>query len=409
MIDLKILKQGIETLAEEKKLPLDKIKIAIEKAFASAYQKEYGEKGQIIKCDIDFDNSTIEFRQIKTVVSKDTVRMENETTEESKEEFKKEDFNNDIPKYNEERHVLIEDAKLFKKDIELGEEISFPLDMKDDFGRIALQNAKQGLGAAIKEAERAELVSMFEDKIETIVYGNIERVERGNVLVDIGKATAILPSSEQIKGEMYTAGNRIKAYFYKIEDSGKGLSIRLSRTHPNFLKELLIAESPELQDGSIEIVAIAREAGDRSKIAIKSNDPKIDPVGSCVGQRGTRINSISNELCGERIDIILWNENIENFIRESISPAQAKSLTIDEEEKVAYITVSPESLSLAIGKRGQNVRLAAKLTGYRLDIKSDEVIADEENNKDNNEDSNKEDTSSEIPKAGDLDMIDDTL
>lgn len=367
MIDLKMLKQGLETLAEEKKLPIEKIRVAMEKAMAAAYQKEYGEKGQIIKCDIDFENGTMEFRQIKTVVSPETVRLDDEILGDDN------DPRRDIQRYNEERHVMIEDAKLFKKDIAIGEELSFPLDMKEDFGRIALQNAKQGLGAAIKEAEREELMSIFADKIDTVIYGNIERIERGNVFVDLGKATGILPTTEQIPYERYTPGSRIKVYFYKIESSIRGLSIRLSRTHPNLLKELLISESPELQDGTVEIVAIAREAGERSKIAIKTNDTKIDPIGACVGQRGTRINSISNELHGEKIDIILWNDNLEKYIKESISPAEAKTIRIDQDEKVAYITVSPESLSLAIGKRGQNVRLAAKLTGYRIDVKAEDI------------------------------------
>lgn len=373
MIDLKILKQGLETLAEEKRLPIAKIKIAMERAMAAAYQKEYGEKGQIIKCDMDFDEGTMEFRQIKIVVSPETVRM-------SDEELSEDDPKKAMPKYNEEKHIMIESAKLFKKNVELGEEISFLLDMKDEFGRIALQNAKQTIGAAIKEAEREETSLLFQDKINTIIYGNIERVERGNVFVDLGKATGILSAEEQIWGERYIPGNRIKAYFYKLEESPRGLSIRLSRTHPDFLKELFLAESPEMQDGVVEIVAVAREAGSRSKIAIKTNDNKVDPVGACVGQRGTRVNGISHELNGEKIDIILWKENLEEFIKESISPAEAESITIDEENKQAYIKVNEESLSLAIGKRGQNVRLAAKLTGYKIDIDIEGSTHNDSNN-----------------------------
>lgn len=365
MIDLKLMKQGLEALAEEKRLPIEKIETAMERAMAAAYQKEYGERGQIIKCNIDFDNGAMEFRQVKIVVSGDTVRL-------TDEDLKDDDPKKAMPRYNEEKHIMIEDAKLFKKNVELGEEIAFPLDMKDEFGRIALQNAKQAIGQAIKEAEREETAALFEDKLNTIVYGNIERIERGNVFIDLGKATGILPLDEQIRGERYTPGSKIKTYFYKLEDSPRGLSIRLSRTHPDFLKELFISESPEMQDGIVEIVAIAREAGARSKIAIKTSDAKVDPVGACVGQRGTRVNSISNELNGEKIDIILWNENIESFIKESISPAEAKNITIDEENKQAHITVSPDSLSLAIGKRGQNVRLAAKLTGYKIDINTEE-------------------------------------
>ena len=372
MLDLKILKQAIDILAEEKKLEKEKVKEAVQRALSAAYQKEYGERGQIIKCEIDFDNNTIEWRQVKIVVDDTTIRKE-------EEEMADNDPRMELPKYNEEKHIMINDAKLFKNNVELGEEISFSLDSKADFGRIALQNAKQAITGAIKDIEREETLNQFEDRLDTIVYGTVERMDNNNAFIDLGPATAIMPRDEQIRGERLMPGSKIKAYMYSLEDTPRGLSIRLSRTHPQFLAELLKAESSEIQDGIVEIVSVAREPGSRSKIAVKSNDDKIDAVGTCVGQRGTRINGISNELKGERIDIIVWSENTEEYIKKAISPAETISVTINEEEKTADITVSPSEQSLAIGKRGQNVRLAAKLTGYKLNIIAGENIITEDN------------------------------
>ena len=372
MLDLKILKQAIDTLGEEKRLDKNKVKEAVERSFSAAYQKEYGQRGQIIKCNIDFENNNIDFKQIKIVVDNNTVRMEDEEVRDNDPRFS-------LPKYNEERHIMIDDAKLFKNNIELGEEISFDLDGKYDFGRIALQNAKQAIVGAIKDIEREEILNQFEDKLDSIVYGSVERVDNYNAFIDIGPATAIMPREEQINGERLSPGAKVKAYMYSLEDTPRGLSIKLSRTHPKFLEELLKAECIEIQDGIVEIVSVAREPGSRSKIAARSNDDKVDPVGTCVGQRGTRINGISNELRGERIDIIVWDENVEEYIKRSISPAKTISVEINQEEKSADIKVSPQELSLAIGKRGQNVRLAARLTGYKLNIIAGEEIVTDDN------------------------------
>lgn len=381
MIDLKLLKQGLEELTVERRIPMEAVTAAMERALAAAYQKEYGEKGQIIKCSINFNDGSMDFTQNKIVVDESTVREEDEG------DFEDNNPRALLPKYNEERHILIGTARLLKKNAELGEEISFPLEDKGEFGRIALGAAKQVIMQAVREAEREVVAGEFADKMHTIVSGVVERVEGGVTLVEIGKTSAMLPYEEQIPGERLSPGSRIRAYLVNIEDGLRGLSVRLSRTHPEFLIELFKLESSEIEEGLVEIVKVAREPGSRSKIAVKSNDEKIDPVGACVGQRGSRINAITDELHGERIDIILYDENVSEFIKKALSPAKPIRVSVNEEERKASVIVLPEEQSLAIGKGGQNVRLAARLTGYRLDISTDENAHDsaEDNSQDETE------------------------
>ncbi len=382
MIDLKMLKTGLEQLTEDRKISFDKVKVAAERALAAAYQKEYGKKGQIIRCKIDFNTGEMEFEQVKMVVDMDTVRMVDETEDANtaqKEvrrdhtliQVNEEEEEEALPRYNEEKHIMIDTAKLFKSNVVLGEDIAFPLESKDDFGRIAAQSAKQVIVQALREAEHESVVEEFSDRANQIVTGVIQRVERGIAFVDLGRATAIMPPEEQIAGERYTPGSRIRAYLYSMENDNRGLSLRLSRTHPKFLIELFKVESSEINEGVVEIVQVAREPGSRSKIAVKSNDQRVDPIGACVGQRGTRVNAITNELHGEKIDIIEWSDDLEEFITRSISPAHALSVTLNMDEKRAAILVDVDEQSLAIGRGGQNVRLAAKLTGWKIDISND--------------------------------------
>ena len=266
---------------------------------------------------------------------------------------------------------------MLKKNVILGEEIVFPLDNQDDFGRIAAQTAKQVIVQKLREAERESIVGEFTDKENTIVSGVVQRVERGTVFIDLGRTTAVLPYEEQITQERLRPGERIRAYLFSIEEGFRGLSIRLSRSHPKFLIELFKNESQEIAQGVVEIVAVAREPGSRSKIAVKSNDERIDPIGACVGQRGVRVSAITEELSGEKIDVIEWSDDARRFIATALSPAKVISIDLDENEKKALVTVSREEQSLAIGKGGQNVRLAAKLTGWKIDIVSNgEMIAE---------------------------------
>ena len=379
MLDIKALKIALEQLEQEKKIGHEKVVDAVEKSLAAAYQKEYGKRGQIVHCHINFDTGETTFEQVKIVVDETTVRMPVEGEEEVYEPVVREEESIEglLPRYNEERHILLSSAKLLKKNADLGEEIVFPLENQDDFGRIAAQTAKQVIVQKIREAERESIVGEFTDKENTIVSGTMQRLERGTAFIDLGRTTAILPFEEQIPSERLRPGERVRAYLFSIEEGFRGLSIRLSRTHPKFLIELFKNESAEIAQGIVEIVAVAREPGSRSKIAVKSNDERVDPIGACVGQRGVRVSAITDELSGEKIDVIEWSADARRFIATALSPAKALSIELHDEEKKAIVTVSREEQSLAIGKGGQNVRLAAKLTGWKIDIISNgEMIAE---------------------------------
>ncbi len=386
MLDIKALKVALEQLEQEKKIAHEKVVDAVEKSLAAAYQKEYGKRGQIVRCHINFDTGETNFEQVKIVVDESTVRMPVEGEEEvqaapvseyMQAKESEENVEGLLPRYNEERHILLSSAKLLKKNAELDEEIVFPLDNQDDFGRIAAQTAKQVIVQKLREAERESIVGEFTDKENTIVSGVVQRVERGSVFVDLGRTTAILPYEEQIQSERLRPGERIRAYLFSIEEGFRGLSIRLSRSHPKFLIELFKNESQEIAQGVVEIVAVAREPGSRSKIAVKSNDERVDPIGACVGQRGVRVSAITEELSGEKIDVIEWSSDARRFIATALSPAKAVSIELNETEKKAVVTVSRDEQSLAIGKGGQNVRLAAKLTGWKIDIVSGgEMVAE---------------------------------
>ncbi len=393
MIDLKVINSVIEQMEQERGIPKEKMLEAIEMALATAYKKEYGKRGQIIKAKVDLASGKMEFAQIKTVVDKDSVVIREEKEDKDAEErFKrtrkieeeKVELNADGEKivyYNPEHHIFIEDAKRIKKDAKVGDELVFPLEEKSDYGRIAAQTAKQVIVQKIREAEKVSVFNEYGEKEGAIVTGIVQRLERGNLFVDMGRATAILPFEEQIPGEKFKPGERIRGYLYRVEETPKGIFLRLSRSHPKFLEELFRAESPELGTGVIEIKSIAREAGSRSKIAVASKDEHIDPVGSLVGQRGVRVSTVMSELGGEKIDIIEWSADPKKFIEESLSPARILSVTVDETEKKAEVEVAADQQSLAIGKGGQNVRLAAKLTGWKIDIISVEgeyVEAEEE-------------------------------
>ncbi len=380
MIDLKVINSVIEQMEQERGVPKAKMLEAIEMALATAYKKEYGKRGQIIKAKIDLSSGKMEFVQIKTVVDKnDVVIREEKDDAEAEERFKrskrieeeKEELNEKGEKivyYNPEHHIFLEDAKRIKKDAKVGDELVFPLEEKSDYGRIAAQTAKQVIVQKIREAEKVSVFNEYGEKEGTIVTGTVQRLERGNLFVDMGRATAILPFEEQIPGEKYKPGERIRGYLYKVEETPKGIFLRLSRSHPKFLEELFRSESPELGTGIVEIKSIAREAGSRSKIAVASKDEHIDPVGSLVGQRGVRVSTVMSELGGEKIDIIEWSADPKKFIEEALSPARILSVTLNEAEKKAEVEVAADQQSLAIGKGGQNVRLAAKLTGWKIDI-----------------------------------------
>ena len=372
MLDLKTFKSALEQLEEERKIPKEKILDAIEQAMAAAYKKDYGKKGQIIRAKFDLETGKTDFFQIKIVVDESIAKLEDE--EEVRPEPDSDtgsETEDERVRFNSEHHILLDDAKKIKKGVELNDEIVFPLEAKDDYGRIAAQTAKQVIIQKIREAERTSIIDEYGTKEGEIVTGIVQKIERGNVYIDFNRATGILPAEEQIPGEYLERGARVRAYLYSVEDTPRGINLRLSRTHPKFIEKLFAAEAPEIQNGVVEIKSIAREPGARSKIAVHSNDEHIDPVGSCVGQKGTRVNTITNELRGEKIDIIPWSEDPKAFVTNALSPAKVLSIETDDAERKATVQVSDDQLSLAIGKGGQNVRLAAKLTGWKIDIKGD--------------------------------------
>jgi len=369
MLDLKTMKSALEQLEVERKIPREKIIDAIEQALAAAYKKDYGKKGQIIRAKIDIETGVMEFYQIKIAVDDTLVRMTPED-EEEEEEIAEDD---ERVRFNEEHHILIKDAKKIKSDAIPGEELIFPLESKDDYGRIAAQTAKQVIIQKIREAERGAIIDEYGTKEGEIINGFISKVERGIVYIDFNRATGIILPEEQIPGEFYHRGERIRAYLYSVEETPRGVNLKLSRTHPEFIEGLFAMEAPEIANGVVEIKSIAREAGSRSKIAVFSNDEHVDPIGSCVGQKGIRVTTVMSELNGEKIDIIPWSANPEVYISSAISPANALSIEVNENEHKATVEVANDQLSLAIGKGGQNVRLAAKLTGWRIDIKSVET------------------------------------
>ena len=368
MLDIKTFKSALEQLEEERKIPKEKILDAIEQAMAAAYKKDYGKKGQIIRAKFDLDTGKADFFQVKIVVD-ETIAKIDEGDEDDQEYLEKTD--DERVHFNPEHHIMLEDAKKIKKGVELNDEVIFPLEPKEDYGRVAAQTAKQVIIQRIREAERTSVLDEYGTKEGEIISGIVQKIERGNVYIDFNRATGVLPAEEQIPGEYFQRGQRIRAYLYSVEDTPRGINLRLSRTHPKFIEKLFTIEAPEIQNGVVEIKSIAREAGARSKIAVHSNDEHIDPVGSCVGQKGTRVNTVTQELSGEKIDIIPWSENPAEFVSNSLSPAKVLSIEINEEDHKATVEVANDQLSLAIGKGGQNVRLAAKLTGWRIDIKGD--------------------------------------
>ncbi len=372
MLDLKTFKSALEQLEQDRKIPKEKILDAIEQAMAAAYKKDYGKKGQIIRAKFDLDTGKTNFYQVKIVVDESIAILDGE-------DDSSDDESDERVHFNAEHHILLEDAKKIKKDAELNDEMIFPLEAKEDYGRIAAQTAKQVIIQKIREAERVSIIDEYGTKEGEIISGIVQKVERGNIYIDFNRATGILPAEEQIPGEFWERGRRIRAYLYSVEDTQRGINLRLSRTHPKFIEKLFMMEAPEIQNGVVEIKSIAREAGARSKIGVYSNDEHIDAVGSCVGQKGTRVNTITQELGGEKIDIIPWSADPKMFVTNALSPAKVISIEIDEKEHKAIVEVGDDQLSLAIGKGGQNVRLAAKLTGWRIDIKGDgKMVSSEE-------------------------------
>ena len=387
MVDLKALQAILEQLEETRNIPKEKLIEAIEMALSAAYKKDFGRKGQIINCRFDIETGDIEFSQIKIAVDESIAKPE--SSDETGDSSTDERF-----RFDPEKHIWLEDARRIKRNVSLEEEITFPLDTEDDFGRIAAQTAKQVIIQKIREAEKSAIMDEYADKEGEIITGIVQKVDGRSVIVDFNRATGIMPASEQVPNEFYRTGQRIRALLVAVEDSNRGVNLRLSRSHPKFIEELFKAEAPEIATGTVEIKAIAREPGSRSKIAVWSNDENIDAIGACVGQKGIRVVTVMSELGGEKVDIIPWSPDDLEFVASSLSPAKVLSIQMNDEDRTALIEVMDDQLSLAIGKGGQNVRLAAKLTGWRIDIKG---VNEPENSEEANteESASKEETENE--------------
>lgn len=354
--------QTIGQITEVKGIDKEKVLEAIQEALAAAYKREYLNRGTIVRSKFNPKTGEAEFWQIKEVVDETTARM-------PKEEGEEDEALKELSRYNPERHLLLEEARKVKADAQVGEEIVFPLPPKTEFGRIAIQAAKQAILQKLREAERESIVAEFQNKEGEIVSGLVQRIERGNVFVDLGRTTGIMFGSESIPGEHYRSQERLRFYVVAVQSDSKTPGIILSRAHPKFVSKLLALEVPEVAEGVVEIKAIAREPGSRTKIAVYSKVEGVDPVGSCVGQRGTRVMAVTNELGQEKLDIVEWSEDPEKFLGNSLSPAKVKAVEIIAGRE-ARVFVPDDQLSLGIGRGGQNVRLAAKLTGWKIDVRS---------------------------------------
>lgn len=340
--------EAFEALGRERGIAPEVLFDAIEAALTSAYHRNFS-SAQNVRVEMDRGTFAYHVYALKTVV---------------------EDVTSEITE------ISVEEARKINPAYEVGDVFEQEV-TPANFGRIAAQTAKQVVVQRIREAERGNIYDEFSSRASDILNGTVQRVENRNVYIDLGKTEALLPAAEQIEGEEYRHGDRIKAYILEVRKTSKGPQITVSRTHPGLLKRLFELEVPEIQDGIVEIKSVAREPGMRSKIAVFSREEDVDPVGACVGHKGLRVQAIVNELRNEKIDIVKWNADPAHYIANALSPAKVVSVAIKEDEKVSRVVVPDYQLSLAIGKEGQNARLAAKLTGWKIDIKSETQAADE--------------------------------
>ena len=342
-LNIKQLTLNIRTIAEEKNLPEEVVMEVIEQAIAAAWRRDNGERDQEVRSELNINDGTA-----TVYVGREVVETVGSPAHE----------------------ISLEDARKVKKDAEIGDMIEESHEVTK-FGRVAAQTAKQVVLQRLREAEREVVLAEFEDKIGTVVNGTVSRVEPRVVRVELGKATGIIPQGEQIQGEYYSPGTRLKVYIKDIERDNRGPQLILSRGNTEFVEHLFRQEVPEMETGAVEIKGIAREAGRRTKLAVASTVPGVDPVGTFVGGRGARVNAVMSEIGDqEKIDIVPFEDDVEQYIRNALSPAEVVSLEIDEKAKTAKVFVDESQQSIAIGRGGQNVRLAARLTGYELDIET---------------------------------------
>jgi N utilization substance protein A len=401
MIDIKQFMSAIKQIAEEKGIAQESVLETVEAALAAAYKRDYGKKGQIIKVTLNAETGAMDITQTHYVVegvdeegyitgalpekvTQDRIDIvdiqrqreagqaitgDHEVTAEGQVRVK----------FNPEKHMLLTDAKKQQKKAAVGDEIVATLEAKEDFGRIAAQTAKQVVIQRLREAERGAVMAEYKGKEGTLVSGVVQRREGPLVFIDLGKTNGLLPVAEQMPADHYRIGQRLRFYIVKVEDSARGPVIVLSRAHPNLVRELFRMEVPEIDSGSVAVMGIAREAGSRTKIAVASTEDGVDPIGSLVGQRGVRVQTVINDLAGEKIDIIQHDADAARYIANALSPAKILQVNLtDMDHKIALAEVADDQFSLAIGKGGQNVRLAAKITGWKIDVRSPKEVASSE-------------------------------
>lgn len=371
---------AINQICDEKGISRDVVFGTVEAALAAAYRKDYGKPNENARAKYNSKTGNFDLFDVKEVVADDA-------------EIK-----------DPRKEIILSEAKQKKKKIKVGDELITPIEPPGDYGRVAAQTAKQVIIQRIREAEREALFRAFKGREGELVNGVVQRVEGSTIFVDLGQTTGFVPPSEQVRNERYQVNQRLKVYITEVREGAKGPEIILSRTSPEIIKILFGLEVPEVNSGVVKIKIVAREAGLRSKIAVASSEREVDPIGACVGQRGSRVQAVINEINGEKIDIIEWSEDQARFVTNALAPAKVSRVQLNEKERLARVFVAPDQLSLAIGKEGQNVRLAAKLTDWKIDVKAveKEAVEKESVEKEIVEEPKAKETKIEEPKAEEI-------
>jgi N utilization substance protein A len=380
------IEQAMRQICEEKGLAYESVLEAIESALGAAYRKDFGDKMQNIEVTFDPASGGMQVYDVKTVVedidpeilekveAERQARMEAFAKQVEEARARGEDINalsieeDDGPRFNPKTEIMYSDAQVLKFGAKIGDIIRTELPILEEFGRMAAMTAKQVITQKLREAEREVIFNEFKEREGEVVVGTVQRREGRVVLVDVGRTTAVMRPEDQVEREFYRPGERMKFHIKQVALTTKGPEILVSRTTEELVKKLFEVEIPEVQDGLVDVKSVAREAGARTKVAVATQEDTVDPIGACIGQRGSRIQTIIAELGGEKIDIIEWNADPETFILNALSPAKVKEVDLDDREHTARVMVASDQLSLAIGKGGQNVRLAARLTGWKINI-----------------------------------------
>ncbi|MBI2990353.1 MAG: transcription termination/antitermination protein NusA [Candidatus Magasanikbacteria bacterium] len=389
--------KSIQIVCDEKGLDPSVVMDALQSALAAAYRKDFGNRQQNIKVEFDPETGDMKVWDEKEVVediSEEILEQAQEEMTKRREEARKErrelsdEEMEDLIRFNPKTQIMVTQAKELKPKAELGEILKIDLEVPGDFGRMAAQTAKQVIIQKLREAERSTVYEDFKGQLGSIVQGFVQRRDRsGALIIDLGKVTGIVPQNGQVRREHYTPGARMKFYLVSVEMGSRGPEIMLSRADKRMVQTIFEQEIPEIESGEVEIKNIAREAGGRSKVAVSTDNDNIDPIGSCIGQRGSRINTIIDELGGEKIDIIEYSEDAKAYIKNALSPAKISTVELDESNKEALVYVAEDQFSLAIGREGQNVRLASELTGWTIKVLEQKPPASAESSSSNSDES----------------------